>query len=326
MNISKIVSIIIAAVMLILLCSCSRDVSDPYPNNPRITYADDAVDDNMTSLAYDTKIMVKKGEEYLCDLLPLYQACVDVIVAYEPSVSGFASFEDFEKVWQVLWIAFYPSSALLIQSFSDNEIPYVFEGDTVTFNFKHGDKMSHDEAYNSFADVINEGLSLIRADDDDWTRLARLFRYAHTSMEYRADSVTMYEHITGHVGICIEYAEYFALLVRNAGFDAMICNETGLAEPLQHAWTLVEVDGVWYHFDPCWGSVREFGTSTQTRLDSLWTLVPDMPRGEFDSVVVLSGDSWFDVSEEFPDCPEDIPENVKENVISVIEPENISEG
>ena len=47
---------------------------------------------------------------------------------------------------------------------------------------------------------------------------------------------------------------------------------------------------------------------------------------DFDAAVKLSGDSWFDASEEFPDCPEDIPKNVKENVITVIEPENVSEG
>lgn len=326
MKTSKYVSILIAATMLISLCSCSREASDIYPIDPQIISADGAADDNKALLEYDPKIMDKKGEAYLGDLLPLYQACVDAIVAYEPSVSGFRSFEDFEKVWQVLWIAFYPSSALLIQSFSDSETPYVFEGDTVTFHFKHGDKASHDAAYKAFADVINEGLSLICADDDDWTRLARLFRYAHESMEYRTDFGTMYEHISGHMGVCADYADYFALLARNAGFDAMVCIETGFTTELGHAWTLVEVDGVWYHFDSCWGSINEFGMSTKTRLTSISsTLLPNMPREEFDAAVVLSGDSWFDASEEFPDCPVDVPDTVKENVIGIIEPENASE-
>ncbi len=366
MRTPKIVSIIIAVGMLVSLCSCSRALPDLYPGDPGISSADDTADDNkappdydpkisdkneeanssnllpqdqgfvdtiaanepsLLGFAYDPKIMDKKGEAYLGDLLPLYQKCVDAIVAYEPSVSGFASFEDFEKVWQVLWIAFYPSSALLIQSFSDNETPYVFEGDTVTFHFKHSDKASHDRAYNAFADVINGGLALIRSDDDDWMRLARLFRYAHTSMDYRTDFGTMYEHVTGHMGVCADYADYFALLARNAGFDAMVCIETGFTTELGHAWTLVEVGGVWYHFDSCWGMVSEFGMSTETRLTSIWSnLLPDMPREEFNAAVVLSGDSWFDASEEFPDCPEDIPESVKEHVIAVIEPENLSEG
>lgn len=319
MKARKVTAVLLAAVMFLSLCACGKEAPIPdvseAPAAPTETSAE-----NDRPLIYDPKIMDKKGEAYLGELLPLYDACVDAIVAYEPSVSGFECFEDFEKVWQVLWIAFYPSSALLIQSFSESETPYVFEGDTVTFSFKHGDKASHDEAYNAFADVINEGLSLISPDDDDWTRLARLFRYAHTSMEYREEPVTMYEHITDHMGVCADYADCFALLARNAGFDAMVCIETGLPEPQWHAWTLVEVDGAWYHFDSCWGSVREFGMSTQTRLDSLRTLVPDMPREEFDKTVKLSGDSWFDASEEFPDCPEDAPANVTEKLADIIEP------
>ena len=278
MKASKLTAVVLSVVMLFSLCACGRSISDPYPSDHVPIPSDHTADDIKTTLVYDPKIMDKKGEAYLGELLPLYRACVDAIVAYEPSVSGFKSFEDFEKVWQVLWIAFYPSPALLIQSFSDGETPYVFEGDTVTFHFKHSDKASHDEAYNAFADVINEGLALIDPDDGDWMRLARLFRYAHTSMDYRTDFGTMYEHITGHMGVCADYADYFALLARNAGFDAMVCIETGFSIELGHAWTLIEVDGMWYHFDPCWGSVCEFGMSTQTRLDSLWTLVPDMPR------------------------------------------------
>ena len=69
------------------------------------------------------------------------------------------------------------------------------------------------------------------------------------------------------------------------------------------------------------------GAGYAARLTSIWSsLLPDMPREEFDVAVKLSGDSWFDASEEFPDCPEDIPENVKENVIAVIEQEIASEG
>ena len=175
MKTSKLASILLAAAMLVSLCSCGRALPEPYPVEPQISSAVEDVADYKTPveadyempLKYDPKIMDKKGEAYLGELLPLYHACIDAIVAYEPSVSGFASFEDFEKVWQVLWIAFYPAPALLIQSFSDSETPYVFEGDTVTFQFRNSDKESHDAAYNAFADVINEGLSLICPDDDD---------------------------------------------------------------------------------------------------------------------------------------------------------------
>lgn len=327
-------AILLAAAMIISLCACNKPASKSNESDSSVPVSDgivsgtessstsaampdDAVGNAILEYTYNPKLLEEKAALFLGDLLPIYESCVDAIVAHEPSVSGFASYDDFQKVWHVLSISFYPYAALI-----DSETPHDLEGDTVSFHYKHSDKASHDDAYNAFADVINEGLALLHSNDSDWIRIARLFRYAHTSMEYGFGNMTLYDCVVGHMGICGDYAQYFELLARNAGFNAMICGEVGLPD-MEHAWTLVEIDGTWYHFDSCWGSSREFGMSTETRLSSLWSASPpDMSREQFDTMVYLYGDSWFDESEAFPDCPEDLPESIMENVIEIIEPAN----
>lgn len=332
----RFVAILLAATVFISLCACNKSASKSNESDSRVpvsdeivfgtespdtsaTMPDDAAGKGGLQYTYNPKLLEGKAELFLGDLLPIYENCVDAIVEHEPTVSGFASYDDFQKVWRVLSISFYPYVALI-----DSETPHDLEGDTVSFHYRYSDKASHNAAYNAFADVINEGLALLRSDDSDWMRIARLFSYAHNSMEYGFGNMTLYDCVVGHMGICGDYAQYFELLARNAGFDAMICGEIGLPD-MEHEWTLVEIGGIWYHFDSCWGS-REFGMSTEARLSSLWSaLVPNMSREQFDTMVYLFGDSWFDESEAFPDCPENLPASIMEDVIEIIEPENENE-
>ena len=266
---------------------------------------------------YDPKLLDEATEEFLGELLPLYEECIDAIVNYEPTVSGFSSDDDFEKVWRVICIAFYPTPAL-IETFADCNEPYEFDGKSVTFHFKNADIESHEEAYNAFADIINAGLNTIEEGDGEWAKAARLYRFAHGAMQYGYGSANIYECVTNRRGICGDYAEYLSLLARNAGFETYICGEVGI-EGMEHAWSMIKVEGVWYHFDACWGFNETFGMSTETRLDTIWKiLVPYMAREDFDEAVTLFGDSWFKESEEFPDCPQDIPESEREKTEHIL--------
>ncbi len=290
----------------------SEEVSEIETTSEEVSEAE-----GFTTPEYDPKLLDGKAKEYLGELLPLYEKCIDAIVNYEPTVSGFDSDDDFEKVWRVICIAFYPTSAL-IETFADTSEPYEFDGKSATFHFKNKDKASHIEAYNAFKDVIDAGLSRINEGDGEWAKAARLYRFAHGAMQYGYGSANIYECVTNRRGICGDYAEYLSLLARNAGFETYICGEVGI-EGMEHAWSMIKVEGVWYHFDACWGFNETFGMSTETRLDTIWKiLVPDMAREDFDKKIKLFGDSWFDESEEFPDCPQDIPESEREKTEHIL--------
>jgi hypothetical protein len=59
-------------------------------------------------------------------------------------------------------------------------------------------------------------------------------------------------------GVCIHYAEVFNELSRKIGVESYIIEgytkQSGKVGGLAHAWTAAKIDGLWYVFDPTWGS------------------------------------------------------------------------
>jgi hypothetical protein len=59
-------------------------------------------------------------------------------------------------------------------------------------------------------------------------------------------------------GVCIHYAEVFNDIVKKAGLKSYIIEgytkQYGKVNVLSHAWCAVEIDNVWWLFDPTWGS------------------------------------------------------------------------
>ena len=53
-------------------------------------------------------------------------------------------------------------------------------------------------------------------------------------------------------GICQEIAPAYAYLLLQVGVDAGICGSLAKDSSFAHAWTIVKLDGKWYHADVTW--------------------------------------------------------------------------
>lgn len=67
---------------------------------------------------------------------------------------------------------------------------------------------------------------------------------------------TAYGGIVGGTGICEAYARSFQYLAQKAGFPAFHISGTSTS-PVQHAWSLVEINGAWLYADPTWDDVEK---------------------------------------------------------------------
>lgn len=103
-----------------------------------------------------------------------------------------------------------------------------------------------EEHYRTFAEIINQALGLLREEDDDWARAAKLYAYVATHMSYGSVydaygiEMTVYNAIVHGLGLCGDYAAYLNLLLRHCGIPA-VCGhswgEDGLGGA-DHAWRL----------------------------------------------------------------------------------------
>lgn len=82
-----------------------------------------------------------------------------------------------------------------------------------------------------------------------------IYQYVIDNMEFeivqRDTSAFAYHPLKYGVGVCGDYAEMFCLLANHAGLNAMVC----ISE--NHAWNIVELDGVQYHCDTLWDEGME---------------------------------------------------------------------
>ena len=249
----------------------------------------------------------------------LYCKTVDSILAHDGVVKGFESYEEFEKVKNVLFREFIPLRHLIHTAYTAD--PYFsYENGTATLLFL-ADRETCDRRYALFENVMNEALSTIKKGDGDWERLAKLYLYAADHMTY-GDPLPeayweeqpevyrerlgddLYGHIVYRRGVCVEYARFLNLLAWQIGLDAKYA-ESSEGKPSDHAWSLIRVEGEWYHFDPCWqhgsASFRRmtyFAMSTATRLSTL-----EYEQGK---VKLHTVNDWTYQWEELPECGADM--------------------
>ncbi|MBR0085798.1 MAG: hypothetical protein IJL97_04515, partial [Lachnospiraceae bacterium] len=71
-------------------------------------------------------------------------------------------------------------------------------------------------------------------------------------------------------GVCSAYGEAYAMLLCDAGIEAMSISSA----EINHEWTMIKLDGVWYHCDPTWDDPRyEWGyTANGDYNDDHWDM------------------------------------------------------
>ncbi len=245
---------------------------------------------------YDKYSITQDAREYISDReYALYKRMVDSILSHNGTVEGFESYEEFFSMWGFLLSEFVPASEM-IQSYLHSDEPFTYENGTVTFKFLY-DKDECEECYKAFEDIMNDALSLIKENDSDWQRIAKLYLYVSEHMSYGSVyekygvSSNLYNCIIYGTGMCTEYAYYLNILARQIGFEVTDARSEGKNgfEGADHCWSMIRVEGEWYHFDPCWESpslthedMEYFAFSTEERYNSLANNNPWGETGELE--------------------------------------------
>ncbi len=245
---------------------------------------------------YDKYSITQNAREYISDReYALYKSMVDSILSHNGVVEGFESYEEFFSMWDFLLSEFVPAS-VMIQSYLHSDEPFTYENGTVTFKFL-SDKDECEESYKTFEGIMNDALSLIEENDNDWQRIAKLYLYVTEHMSYgsvyekHGVSSNLYNCIRYRTGMCTEYAYYLNMLSRQIGFEVIDARSLGKDgfEGADHCWSMIRVEGEWYHFDPCWQSssmtlenMEYFAFSSEERYNSLANNNPWGKTGEIE--------------------------------------------
>ena len=250
--------------------SQDTDIPTPPDNNeePLFTY-------NVYQISPDARSYYSERE------YALYCKAVDSILSHNGVVEGFESEDEFMKIWSFLLSEFVPVRSI-IQTYAVSNEPFSYKNGTATLKFI-ADEATCKENYEVFEDRMNEALSLIKEDDNDWERIAKLYLYVSDHMVYGSCYTTygvnadLHNAIMYKIGECAEYALYLNLLANQIGFETIVGRSLGKNgfEGADHAWSMIKVEGQWYHFDACWqapllkDNMDYFAFSTQDRYDSL---------------------------------------------------------
>lgn len=279
----------------------------------------------------------------------LYCRTIDSILSHNGVVEGFASEDEFGRIWHLLGSEFIPFREIL-QTYNDTNEPFLYDNGTATLKFK-GDRVACDEIYSAFENRMNEALSLIKEDDGEWERIAKLFLYVSEHMVYGDCYTTygvnhdLYNAIKYKLGMCTEYAQYLNMLANQIGFETVLARSLGKDgfEGADHAWSMIRIGGQWYHFDACWqapllahDNMDYFAFSTQDRYESLasnnsWGIVgelemfnqhyysnkrTELPRCESGISTNMRTQLYLSVIDDYlKDLANEIPDDMIENYI-----------
>ncbi len=231
---------------------------------------------------YNKYMISADAREYFSEReYSLYCKTIDSILAHDGVVEGFESENEFWNIWGFLLSEFIPVRSI-IQTYGVSNEPFTYENGTAIFQFI-ADAATCKENYDAFENIMNEALSLIKENDSDWERIAKLYLYVSDHMFYGSPYQTygvnadLYNSIKYKLGMCADYAEYLNLLANQIGFETISARSLGKDgfKGADHAWSMICVDGQWFHFDTCLqapllhDTMNYFAFSTQYRYHSL---------------------------------------------------------
>lgn len=132
-------------------------------------------------------------------------------------------------------------------------------GTTVTLQFVY-DQDDHAARVQAFEQRVE---SVIRAEIktryNECERALALYRWSAQNINYLdGEDVTLYHALMDGVGICQSYESVYRYLLLQTGIDAL-SGGAFMTDEGSHAWTLVSLNGVWYHMDPTFESAQTMG-------------------------------------------------------------------
>lgn len=97
------------------------------------------------------------------------------------------------------------------------------------------------------------------SEEDDYTKAKLLYEYICTHYTYDESQTkfSAYDGLTTGSMVCQGYALLTYRVMWTAGIPCRIV--TGVSQQENHAWNIVELDGVWYNLDTTWDAADEIG-------------------------------------------------------------------
>ena len=286
-------------------------------------------EDTEPVFVYDKYMITADGRNYLSEReYELYKKMVDSILDHDGVVEGFESYDEFFKVWGFMLSEFVPARKM-VKTYLNAEEPFTYNDGTATLLFV-ADKETCDNNYAVFENIMNEALSQIRESDTDWERLAKIYLYVSQGMTYGSPYETygvygdFYDCIIYKMGKCAEYAYFLNMLANQIGFETIDGRSLGKDgfTGADHAWSMIYVDGEWYHFDACWQAssfsmetMQYFALSTEDRYTSL---ANNSFFGEPGDLEMFNQDDYTHEKGELPYCETGMSEEDRVSLYSTV--------
>ncbi len=205
---------------------------------------------------------------------PLYyaDACrlVDAIAAYE----DYLSIENADVAAAIADNIFYnyPPAALC-----------TFESDKG--GIKIGYTYGKDEHQSRIADFYARVETILNTTvDPSWSELRKVMELYRTvsvnvnyfTVDYTPADTSAYSAITTGRAICYGFSDCYNYLLRQIGIEAELLRGYRAGDLAEHGWSIIRLDGKWYHCDTTWESsgtdgigLRYFGMTDKQRFSTL---------------------------------------------------------
>lgn len=121
-----------------------------------------------------------------------------------------------------------------------NELKPVFKADAATIELQKAE----------FNQNINIIVSQANAQPTTYDKIKAVHDYLVTNYEYdqQLQNRSAYDMFNNGTGVCTAYTAAFNAAMKNLGINCTTVKSTSM----NHAWSMVEVDGNWYHADVTW--------------------------------------------------------------------------
>lgn len=124
----------------------------------------------------------------------------------------------------------------------------------------HFSKEEHESKVKAFAARVEEILSLcVREEYNDIQNALELYRYVainvnYFSVDYTEKQISAYSALMHDTTVCYGYADAFNYLLRQIGIKAWLLEGrvSYTDKDDEHGWSLVLLEGEYYHCDPTW--------------------------------------------------------------------------
>lgn len=252
---------IIISVLLCSLSGCTRGVSQPAgePAASPIASPSAAPSESDTpkpelQYTFDPYALPSDAIAYLGDDMPDYRHLVDAVLDRQETVS--LPEESMSKAVSCL-LSEFPLSALV------NDFNIDWESFAVTFSYIYGEE-EHIAHIKAFKKRVEQAIcSSVLPSYNDCELALSLYRWTVLNISYVDENdVSVYHALMDGEGICQSYDRAYRFLLLQVGMDALGAGSF-MTDDAAHAWTMVPLDGYWFHMDPTFEDSANNGNGLQ---------------------------------------------------------------